>query len=153
ASNQSAFEEIRRRQREEANGAARPQPNGPDPAPAGGGNGKDPHPSPDVLGPIIAAYDYTDESGRLRFQVTGHAWPEKTFRQRRPDGNGGWIDSTKGIPMVPYHLPELIEAIAFQNLIWIVEGERDVETLMKLGTPATTNPRGAGKWGNCDIDS
>jgi AAA domain len=87
------------------------------------------------------------------YQVTRHAFPEKTFRQRRPNGNGGWIRGTKGVAMVPYHLPELTEAIALEQLVFIVEGEKDVDNLIQAGAPATCNPRGAGKWASCKIDS
>ena len=38
---------------------------------------------------IVASYDYTDEFGTPLFQVVRLA--PKTFRQRRPDGNGGWL--------------------------------------------------------------
>jgi CHC2 zinc finger len=138
-SNRSAWEEIRRRR------ADHPVGNGDDPDQA---TFRD-----DELGPVVASYDYTDESGRLLYQVTRHAFPEKTFRQRRPNGNGGWIHGTKGVAMVPYHLPELTEAIALEQLVFIVEGEKDVDNLIQAGAPATCNPRGAGKWASCKIDS
>ena len=38
---------------------------------------------------IVATYDYTNEAGELLFQVVRYT--PKGFRQRRPDGNGGWI--------------------------------------------------------------
>ena len=44
-----------------------------------------------------------------------------------------------------YRLPELIEAIALGHTVLIVEGEKDVETLRKLGVPATCNFDGAAK--------
>ena len=43
---------------------------------------------------IVASYDYTDEFGTLLFQVVRLA--PKTFRQRRPDGNGGWLWNLRG---------------------------------------------------------
>ena len=58
----------------------------PAPKPNGKGNGRDHH-AP--LGRIVAEYDYTDAAGELLFQVTRHE--PKDFRQRRPDGRGGWI--------------------------------------------------------------
>ena len=40
--------------------------------------------------PVIeATYDYRDEAGRLTYQVV--RYPPKDFRQRRPDGSGGWV--------------------------------------------------------------
>ncbi len=63
-----------------------------------------PPPDPDV----IAAYDYRDADGDLLFQVVRRV--PKAFVQRRPDSNGGWTWSTRGIKRVPYRLPELITA-------------------------------------------
>ncbi len=47
---------------------------------------------------------------------------------------------------VLFKLPELIEAVAAEHPVFIVEGEKDVLVLNKLGIVATTNPGGAGKW-------
>ena len=52
----------------------------------------------------------------------------------------------KDVRQVPYHLPELIEAIALERRVFIVEGEKDVLTLERLGITATCNAMGAGKW-------
>ena len=41
---------------------------------------------------------------------------------------------------MPYRLPELLEAIALEHRVFIVEGEKDVETLAALGITATCNP-------------
>ena len=40
-------------------------------------------------GNIAATYDYRDANGALVFQVVRKM--PKDFRQRRPDGHGGWI--------------------------------------------------------------
>jgi hypothetical protein len=53
---------------------------------------------------------------------------------------------------VPYRLPELIEALSQDKVVFIVEGEKDADNVIALGAPATCNPRGAGKWANCKID-
>jgi hypothetical protein len=37
---------------------------------------------------VVATYDYVDEKGELLSQVV--RLTPKTFRQRRPDGHGGW---------------------------------------------------------------
>jgi 5S rRNA maturation endonuclease (ribonuclease M5) len=87
-----------------------------------------------------ATYDYTDASGKLIFQVVRY-FP-KTFRQRRPDGKGGWVYSLRDVPRCLYNLPAVVKS----DIIFIVEGERDVETLRGIGLVATTNPGGAGKW-------
>jgi hypothetical protein len=98
------------------------------------------------LGPIKAIYDYTDEGGKLlyqalRFEPLGKL---KQFRQRTGPDQQKW--SVKGVRIVPYRLPELIEAIAMGRRILVVEGEKDVDVLWRHGVPATCNPMGAGKW-------
>jgi hypothetical protein len=90
-----------------------------------------------------AVYDYHDERGILSYQVV--RFPGKRFRQRRPDGSGGWIWKTAGMRMLPYRLPALLAADLSLPL-FIPEGEKDVDTLRAAGFLATCNPRGAGKW-------
>ncbi len=92
---------------------------------------------------IVTTYDYADEHGAVLYQVVRY-FP-KDFRQRRPDGDG-WAWSVKGVRLVPYRLPELIAAIGRGETVYVVEGEKDVEALAKLGLTATTNSGGAGKW-------
>jgi AAA domain len=95
---------------------------------------------------IVATYDYSDEKGALLFQVC--RLEPKTFRQRKPDRSSldGWTWSTKGVRRVPYHLPELINAVRNERPVFVVEGEKDADALIKLGFAATCNPSGAGKW-------
>lgn len=83
---------------------------------------------------------YTDEKGTilsyvLRFST---AAGKKVFSQCAPDGVWG----VKGIRKVLYRLPEVLSA----DTIYVVEGEKDVETLRQLQLTATCNPGGAGKW-------
>jgi hypothetical protein len=92
---------------------------------------------------FVAVYDYVDEKGALLFQVCRK--PDKTFPQRRPDGKRGWIWKTGDVRKVLYRLPEIVEAIANEHVVVIVEGEKDVENLWKIGIPATCNPGGAAK--------
>lgn len=102
----------------------------------------------------VKTWDYVDEGGKLLFQVcrlenglTGpDGKPEKSYRQRQPDGKGGWNWKTKGVRLVPYRLPEVIDAVRQGNVIYIVEGEKAADRLWEEGIPATTNARGAGKW-------
>lgn len=103
-------------------------------------------------GKIVATYDYVDEAGEILFQVV--RLEPKTFRQRRKARQGddpnkvkdGWVWSVKGVRQVPYRLPDLAEAIAMERPIFVVEGEKDVESLAGLGITATCNAMGAGKW-------
>jgi putative DNA primase/helicase len=94
---------------------------------------------------IVATYDYIDEHGEVLFQVVRYN-SDPRFLQRRPDGRGGWIWKLGDTRRVLYRLTELTEAIASEKVVFIVEGEKDVENLRRLNVPATTNPGGAGKW-------
>src|SRR5262249_4748905 len=91
-----------------------------------------------------AIYDYTDAAGELLFQVI--RFEPKSFRQRRPNSTGGWDWSMKGVRRVLYRLPELVEAVAAERTIFIAEGEKTVDALVRLGVPATCSAGGAGKW-------
>lgn len=91
---------------------------------------------------IVATYDYRDEAGELLYQAV--RFEPKDFRQRRPDGSG-WSWTTKGLRRVLYRLPELLNADSEQT-VYIVEGEKDVDSLAKCGLVATCNVGGASKW-------
>jgi hypothetical protein len=53
------------------------------------------------------------------------------------------------VPHVLYRLPEVTEAVRAERQIFYVEGEKDVENLVKVGRDATTNSGGAGEtWRN-----
>lgn len=93
---------------------------------------------------VKAEYDYTDVNGELVFQSV--RFEPKDFRQRRPDGRGGWIWKVDGVQLVPYNLPALREAASLGKTIFVVEGEKDADVLNGLGLCATTNVGGAGKW-------
>lgn len=86
-----------------------------------------------------ATYDYRALDGTLLHQVVRGA--DKSFKQRQPNADGGWTWSGTG-PRVPYRLPDLVG----QETVWIVEGEKDADTLAAQGLAATCNRGGAGKW-------
>jgi len=97
----------------------------------------------------LILYDYQDEAGKLLFQVVRK--PGKKFAQRRPDGNGGWIWNLKGTRRVLYRLPELIARP--DEIVFVAEGEKDVDRLQAVGLLATTNSGGAGKWKSSHSES
>ena len=100
---------------------------------------------------VETVYDYRDEGRNILFQAVRFRNP-KSFSQRRPQRpddppatvREGYIWSLDGVRRVLYRLPELLAETRTQ--IFVVEGEKDVETLRKHGLPATCNPMGAGKW-------
>lgn len=92
----------------------------------------------------VATYDYHDEHGDLLYQVV--RLDPKGFRQRRPDGKGGWQWNLNGVRRVLYRLGDVLEAAALERPVYLVEGEKDCDRLRALGLTATTCPAGAGKW-------
>jgi putative DNA primase/helicase len=102
--------------------------------------------APQKLGKFVCAYDYTDEAGALLYQNCRFEDP-KDFRQRRPDGQGGWITpwGLGDVRRVIYRLPEVRLAMSLGAPIWITEGEKDADRLQSLGLTATTSG-GATTW-------
>ena len=89
---------------------------------------------------IVATYDYTDEDNNLLYQVC--RFEPKDFRQRRPNGKGGWIWNLKDTRRVLYCLPKILVS----DQVFICEGEKDVAALNAQGLTATTNCGGASNW-------
>ncbi len=92
---------------------------------------------------IVAIYNYRDAASKVLFQVV--RYEGKDFRQRRPDGQGGWIWNLDNVKRVPYRLPELLQA-SKQDWIIVCEGEKDVDRLIAQGLSATCSPGGALRW-------
>ena len=82
-------------------------------------------------------YDYCDEDGTVLYQKV-RAFPKKFWLQT-PDGN----KKLNGVKRVLYRLPELIKS---SGTVFVVGGEKDVETLLKYELTATTNDNGEGNW-------
>jgi putative DNA primase/helicase len=91
---------------------------------------------------IDAVYDYVDARGVSRFQSI--RFEPKDFRQRHMGRDGKWIWNLDCVTTFLYRLPELLNNP--DRLVYVVEGEKDVETLRAQGYIATCNPMGAGKW-------
>jgi hypothetical protein len=87
-------------------------------------------------------YDYYDEDGVLRYQV--QRFEPKTFRQRRPDDKGGWIYNMNEVEALPYNLVGMLEQPGAP--VFVVEGEKCADRLIKLGLVATTNHGGSKNW-------
>lgn len=99
-------------------------------------------PKPKAKKKILAEYDYVDpDTGEVVMQVV--RYEPKDFRQRRPNGNGGWDWSVPASKRILFNLPAVK---ASNKLVCVVEGEKDVQGLAAIGVVATCNPGGAGKW-------
>jgi 5S rRNA maturation endonuclease (ribonuclease M5) len=92
---------------------------------------------------VVAEYPYRDEAGKVLY-VKERRWP-KDFRQYVPLPNGDRQWSLNGVRRVLYRLPEVITAIAESRTVYVVEGEKDADELVKAGKTATCNTEGAAK--------
>ena len=90
-------------------------------------------------GRIVAKYDYIDSDGTLLYQVL--RLEPKSFRQRRPDGEGGWIWQLDERRVI-YRWPELLKYP--DATVFVCEGEKDADRVASLGHCATTVA--GGKW-------
>lgn len=102
---------------------------------------------------IVATYDYTDADGTLLYQVVRY-FP-KDFRQRRPDGQGGWTWKRGATPVL-YQLPAVLAAVEAGDPIYVVEGEKDADAINadpETRGIGTTNSGGSAKWDGSYADT
>jgi hypothetical protein len=110
---------------------------------------------------VAAEFQYHDQDGnivlvveRREFQKTGGDFVlkdgkrDKTFKQKRPDPDhrGKWLPNADGVPALSYRLPQLLEAVANNRPILIVEGEAKADLLWSWNVAATCCVGGAKKW-------
>jgi putative DNA primase/helicase len=108
----------------------------------------------DQDGNVVAAQErieYQNPDGTFVLKDHKH---KKKFIQKRPDPDrpGKWVnqvtdaDGKPLIPVVPYRLPQLIEAISNDHLVAVVEGEAKADLLASWNVAATCNAGGATHW-------
>ena len=101
----------------------------------------------------VCRYEYQQKDGTPQFCVirkeatNAERNQQKKFIQSGFDSKGAPTWNMEGVKRIPYKLPELLQAIAKEQIILFVEGEKDVDTAQKLGLIATTLPSGAKKTG------
>ena len=95
---------------------------------------------PPEKGQIVKRYTYTDEKGAFAYEVC--RYEPKTFRQRHKGANGEWVWSMEGVRRVLYNLP----AVLASDFVYVVEGEKDADTINAMKFCATCNVGGADKW-------
>ena len=92
---------------------------------------------------VTDVYKYVDEFGEVLYEVLRY-YP-KSFRQRRPVASGyEW--KLGDVRRVLYRLPSIL-VLDDDDTIYLVEGEKDADRLVREGVNATTWAGGAGAWG------
>ena len=107
--------------------------------PDGGSSGSEPKGS-DPERKVAAIYQYLDKNGELVAEKVRYT--NKTFfwRSKKPDGSYDY-HKPENVPLYNGMVLEKAEAV------FLVEGEKDVDTLTKHGLPAVSLPNGA-HWEN-----
>jgi len=94
-------------------------------------------------------WEYKDEQGetlfvKRRFKVNSEKG--KTYSLHKVDAAGRRLGTMTGARIVPYRLPELINARESGRAIYLVEGEKAADALVSIGAIATTSHAGASHW-------
>ena len=94
-------------------------------------------------------WEYKDEQGETLFvkrRFKTNTEKGKTYSLHKVDAAGNRKGSMTGARIVPYRLPELINAREAGRAIYLVEGEKAADALVSIGAIATTSHAGAGHW-------
>lgn len=95
--------------------------------------------------PASIEYRYSDRLKKIRFyKWTNGKW-QKSFCWQHKDNNGSWQKGRGGINP-PLYNQEILSNAAADSTVYIVEGEKDADTMTdKVGLPAVSAPDGATK--------
>jgi hypothetical protein len=94
-------------------------------------------------------WEYKDEQGETLFvkrRFKTNTEKGKTYSLHKVDAAGRRQGSMTGARIVPYRLPELLNAKEAGRAIYLVEGEKAADALVSIGAIATTSHAGAGHW-------
>jgi hypothetical protein len=94
-------------------------------------------------------WEYKNESGETLFvkrRFKTNTEKGKTYSLHKVDAAGRRQGSMTGARIVPYRLPELINAREAGRAIYLVEGEKAADALVSIGAIATTSHAGASHW-------
>ena len=99
-------------------------------------------------------WHYTDEDGVSLFVKQRYKTYDakgKTYKTLRVMPDGSRVGKLGDCRIVPYRLPEVLQAVSDGRVIYICEGEKAADALCSLGVVATTSHAGAGGW-NPDLN-
>lgn len=92
----------------------------------------------------VARYQYINTAGELLF--VKKRMSDKKFFIESPRGDS-WKPGLNGTAERPlYRLPELLDAIRANRVVYVTEGEKDADRLWEIGVAATCNFGGAAEW-------
>ena len=93
-------------------------------------------------------WQYQDEDRQTVFVKQRYKVGEagKTYRLYKVDADGRRHSSLGDARIVPYNLPQLLDAKTAGRNIFLVEGEKAADAITSIGMIATTAHTGAGSW-------
>ena len=94
-------------------------------------------------------WNYTDEEGvtlfiKQRYKTADHKG--KDYRLIKVDEAGRRHTTLGDARIVPYKLPELLDAIGKGRYVYLTEGEKAADAIISLGSVATSSHAGSGTW-------
>jgi hypothetical protein len=92
-----------------------------------------------VKSSVVCIYPYHDETGNLAFEKIRYIPKSFSFRHWI---NGQCIKGIAGIPRLPYRLPAWKDS----SSVIVAEGEKDADSLARLGFASTSAPCGVKDW-------
>jgi hypothetical protein len=98
-----------------------------------------------LLDPETKSYSYLSEDDKALFGIVRGANGE-TWLRCWHDGTNRRIPETNGLIGVPYRLPQLLDAVADNRTVFVVENEEIADRFVLEGLTATTVPGGIGSW-------
>ena len=92
----------------------------------------------------VSTYYYRDEDGRDLYKVERYheikpGERNKRFSQLRKEGDS-WKEELQDVRRVVYRLPEIVAKP--EDIVFLVEGEKDADNLAEIGLLGTTSPGG-----------
>lgn len=76
---------------------------------------------------IVEVYQYADNQGDIVYEIV-RLEPKGFYARHEVDGR--YVNNMKGVKLIPYRLPELIQAVENGKTIILVEGEKDADNVV-----------------------
>lgn len=104
---------------------------------------------PAITRQLEQEWTYTDEEGvvlfiKQRYRTTDSKG--KDYKLIKVDEAGRRHATMGDARIVPYRLPELLDAVSKGRYIYLTEGEKAADAIISLGSVATTSHAGSGHW-------
>ncbi len=104
---------------------------------------------PAITRQLEQEWNYTDEEGvvlfiKQRYRTTDSKG--KDYKLIKVDEAGRRHATMGDARIVPYKLPELLDAVSKGRFVYLTEGEKAADAIISLGSVATTSHAGSGHW-------